>query len=75
MKVGDEVKIIDCQRTQDNERLDIMKEFVGIITVIEKQCINNEWVNLKDISGYTWRKKWLRLLTEYEFISKEEMKL
>ena len=77
MKIGDRVKIIDCQKRSHNERLDLMKNYIGDITYITDKSVDGFWV-LKG-NDFRWLSKWLILNWDLpdlpDFISEDEMML
>lgn len=76
-KIGDIVKIIDCQRGDDNQRWRFhMTDYVGTVTSIQGISNCNDYYYVKG-NPYGWHKDWLELKHRghKDFISEDEMKI
>ncbi len=57
-KVGDLVKIIDCQRDKYNKPFSTMKRYIGTLAVIDRCNIIKDWYTVNENTNI-WYKDWL----------------
>ena len=76
--IGDKVRIIDCQRGDDDQRWNLsMSKYIGTVAEIQRLSkYNKDFYYLKN-NVYGWHKSWLGLINrKYEdFITEDEMSI